>query len=257
MASEARRQGWRVVAFTFGDTPGIAAGADLVIPSRLTEVGPVLAALEREGVSAALFSGKFWMRDVLTAEAADADPVAIAISHRAESRTDARLSAVVVATLAGMGVTVLDQRRFVAEWVADPRCWSARAPTEVEWREVRVGLRVAGVLAEHGIGQTVVVRHGVVTAVEAVEGTTEAVRRGAVLAGKGAVIVKTVAREHDYRLDLPTVGPETIEAAVEGGAAVVAFEADRVLLLERDTAVERADAVGIALVSVRRDGDRG
>ncbi|PYN55968.1 MAG: hypothetical protein DMD92_16430, partial [Candidatus Rokuibacteriota bacterium] len=67
MAAEARRQGWRVVAFTFGDAPGVERHAERMIPSRLAEPGAVLAGLRDAGVGAALFSGKFSARDALGA----------------------------------------------------------------------------------------------------------------------------------------------------------------------------------------------
>jgi DUF1009 family protein len=100
------------------------------------------------------------------------------------------------------------------------------------------------------VGQTVVVRRGAVTAVEGIEGTTEAIRRGTALAGPGAVVVKAVARDHDYRFDTPTIGPESLEAAAAGAAAVVAVEAGRVLLVDREESVARANAAGIALLGV-------
>jgi DUF1009 family protein len=89
-----------------------------------------------------------------------------------------------------------------------------------------------------------------VTAVEAVEGTTEAVRRGTAQAGSGAVIVKAAAHDHDYRFDVPTIGLETVRAAMAGGAAVLAVEAGRVAVLDRALIVREADAAGLALVGV-------
>ena len=248
MAAAARRQGWRVVAFLFGDAPDVALHADRAVPASLTEVGAVLASLREEGVSAALFSGKFSARDVLGARAADA--AALAVEARAGSRLDVRLIQVVVATLAEMGITVLDQRPFLGDGLAAPGCWSARQPTEEERHDVERGLEIARLAADARIGQTVVLRRGAVTAVEAIEGTTDAIRPGTALAGPGAVIVKAVARDHDYRFDTPTVGPESLEAAAAGGAAVVAVEAGRVLILDRAESVRRANAAGIALVSV-------
>jgi DUF1009 family protein len=100
------------------------------------------------------------------------------------------------------------------------------------------------------VGQTVVLRRGAVTAVEALEGTTETIRRGLALAGPGGVIVKAVARDHDYRFDTPAIGPDTLAAAVAGGAAVLGVEAGRVLIVDRDAVVATADAAGLALVSV-------
>jgi DUF1009 family protein len=105
-------------------------------------------------------------------------------------------------------------------------------------------------IADARVGQTVVVRHGVVVAVEAVEGTTEAIRRGTAQAGPGAVIVKAVAGDHDYRFDVPGIGLETVRAAVSGGAGVIAVETGRVAVLDREAIIREADAAGLALVGI-------
>jgi DUF1009 family protein len=149
-----------------------------------------------------------------------------------------------------MGIEVLDQRRFLGDWIGRSGCWSSRAPTDTEWADVQRGLRVARLVADAGVGQAVVVKLGAVTAVEATEGTTETIRRGLAQAGPGAVVVKAVAREHDYRFDTPGVGPETIEAAASGGAKVLAVEAERVLVLDRDECLRIANQAGMALVGV-------
>ena len=252
MASEARRQGWRVVAFTVGEVEGVAPHADRVVPARLTEVAPVLAALQAERVSAVLFAGRFAAADVLRAPG---DEAFGRLAARAGSLVDARLLETVVATLAGMGIAVLDQRPFLGDWLCAAGCWTAAQPTEAEWADVRRGLALARQAADAHVGQTVVLKRGAVAAVEALEGTTAAIRRGTDLAGPGAVVVKAVARDHDYRFDTPAVGPETLEAAAAGGATVVALEADRVLLVDRAATVRLADTAGVALVSVA-DGGR-
>lgn len=248
MASEARRRGWRVVAFAFAEAPGVSAVAHRTIPSRLGEIGAVLAALEAECVTAVLFSGKFWAAEALGERRLDAE--AARVRERAGSMADRSLVGAAIATLADRGITVLDQRPFIGEWPGPEGCLTRRAPTAEEWVDVRRGLDLARRTAAAGIGQTVVLKRGAVAAVEALEGTTEAVRRGTALAGPGAVVVKAVAPEHDYRFDTPTVGLETVEAAGAGGAAVVAVEAGRVLVLDRELAAARADAAGLALVSV-------
>jgi hypothetical protein len=252
MAGEARRQGWRVVAFAFGDAPGLEAYADLTIPSRLTELGPVFAALQREAVAAALFSGKFWLGDVL--KTARGDAAGEAIVAQAGALTDGSLSAAVVGTFGALGIEVLDQRGFVGDWLTPRAVLGARRPTDAEWADVRRGLGVARSCADAAIGQTVVIKRGVVAAVEALEGTTATIRRGGELAGPGAVVVKAVARVHDYRFDTPTVGVETIAAAAAGGIAVVAVEAGRVLVMDRDATVAAADRAGVTLAAVD-DGD--
>jgi DUF1009 family protein len=162
---------------------------------------------------------------------------------------------VLLATLGSMGIELLDQRPFLGTGLPGEAVLGGRTPTPEQWADVRRGLAVARAAADWSVGQAVVVRRGVVSAVEAIEGTTAAIRRGTALAGPGAVVVKAVGREHDFRFDVPTIGPETIDAAAEGGAAVVAFEAERVFVLERETTARRADAASIALVSTRDAGD--
>ncbi|PYM93298.1 MAG: hypothetical protein DME04_12170 [Candidatus Rokuibacteriota bacterium] len=248
MAGQARRQGWRVVAFTFGEAPGVSAHADRTIPSLLNEAGAVLGTLAHEKIGAVLFSGKFWMRDYFHGGRPDA--AVTEITARAGALVDTNLVQAVVTTLGQMGITLLDQRAFLGDWLAGSGCWSARALTETELSDVRRGLAVARLVAEAGIGQTVVIKQGAVMAVEASEGTTDAIRRGIAHAGPGAVVVKAVARDHDYRFDTPTIGPETLTAAASGGATVVAVEAERVLILERDECLRIADEAGLALAGI-------
>ncbi len=155
-----------------------------------------------------------------------------------------------ISTFASIGIDVLDQRGFVGNWLEGDGCWSTRRPDDTEWSDVTRGLALARMLANAGIGQTVVMRHGAVVAVEAVEGTTDTIRRGTTLAGPGAIIVKAVGRDHDYRFDTPAIGPNTIRAAAEGKASVVAVEANRVLILEREATLRNAETAGIAVVSV-------
>lgn len=248
MAEEARRQGWRIVAYDFGGAPGLAGRCEVVVKSAITDLAPVLASLRAERISAVLFSGKFWMGDVLRTD--HGDDASTGMAALAGSLADTRLAVAVTTTLGEMGIEVLDQRPFFGDWLGARAEGSVRTPTADEWSDVRHGMRVARAAADAGVGQTVVVKRGVVAAVEALEGTTEAIARGTALAGPGAVIVKVAAHAQDYRFDMPAIGPDSLEAAVRGRAGVVAVQADAVVVLERETTVKRADAAGIALVTV-------
>jgi UDP-2,3-diacylglucosamine hydrolase len=254
MVRQARRQGWRVVVFAFAPpAEDVAGDAARIVPARISEMAPVIAALQEEKVTGVLLSGKFWMGELLRAEMVDEAHRAMAA--RAGGLLDGNVKAVLLATLTGMGIELLDQRRFLGDALPAEHVLGTRTPSDAEWEDVRRGLEVGRAMAALSIGQTVVVRRGAVSAVEAIEGTTAAVRRGTALSGPGAVVVKTVAADHDFRFDVPTIGPETIAAAAEGGATVVAMEAGRVFVLDREATTRRADAAGIALVSTRA-GDR-
>jgi DUF1009 family protein len=250
MARQALRQGWRVVAFAFAPVADVVTGdAARVVPSQITEMGPVMAALQAEKVTGVLFSGKFWMGDLLRADHVDATHRAMAA--RAGGLLDGNVKTVLLTTLAAMGIELLDQRPFLGDALPGDGVLGRRTPSDEEWADVRRGLEVGRAVAALSIGQTVVVRRGAVSAVEAIEGTTAAVRRGTELSGPGAVVVKTVAGDHDFRFDLPTIGPDTVAAAAKGGATVIALEAGRVFVLDRETTTRQADAAGIALLSTR------
>ena len=80
-----------------------------------------------------------------------------------------------------------------------------RQPTQSQWADVRCGMQLARQVADLGIGQTVVVKNMMAVAIEAIEGTDEAIKRGGALAGKGVVVAKAAATNHDFRVDVPTV----------------------------------------------------
>jgi UDP-2,3-diacylglucosamine hydrolase len=199
-------------------------------------------------VSAALFVGKFWKQRVFAQRGREVDEAARRLVQGGLS--DGALAEMVVATLSGLGIEVLDQRRFFSPLLAASGALTMRAPAAPEWNEIRAGFALARHLAAFGIGQTVVRSVGVTVAVEAMEGTDETIRRGALLAGPGAVVVKAVAPSQDYRFDIPTVGAATIAAMAEGGVTALGIEAGKILLVDREEAIRAADAAGIAVVSV-------
>tara|TARA_Y100001934_G_scaffold249476_1_gene310927 strand:+ start:2343 stop:3158 length:816 start_codon:yes stop_codon:yes gene_type:complete len=114
-------------------------------------------------------------------------------------------------------------------------------PTSAQQADIKFAHQMAVEIARLDIGQTVVVKDGAVLAVEGWEGTDDCLARGGELAGKegGAVAVKVAKPGHDFRFDIPCLGPKTLEICAASRLAVLAFEAGRTLLLEREV-VERA-----------------
>jgi DUF1009 family protein len=247
-AAEAIRQGWRVVAFAFEDAPGLAEHAEAVIPSSIDQIQAVLQELTARRVSAALFVGKFWKQRVFAHLDRDVDGAARQLARGGLS--DSALAEMVVATLASLGIEVLDQRPFLSPWIASSGVLTGRAPTDGEWTEIRHGFALARHLASFGIGQTVVRSLGVTVAVEAIEGTDEAIRRGARLAGPGTVVVKAVGSPQDYRFDIPTIGAATLEVMADAGSTALAMVGGAMLMVDREDVVRIADRAGIAVVSV-------
>jgi len=252
MAREARRAGWRVVAFALGEPGPLGDAADRVVPVRLGEVGPIFDVLIDERIRHVVLAGSLSKDGLFQGMAIDA--TARALVDRSPDWTDEALLRTATSALAELGIELLDQRRFLEPWLAPPGPVAGPSPADAVRSDIERALAVARELARLGIGQTVVVRAGSVAAVEAMEGTDEAIRRGLRLAGPGAVVAKATAPGHDYRFDVPAVGAATLAFCAEGRAAAVAVEAGRVLLLDRDVIAAHAEQAGISIVGVAGGG---
>lgn len=179
------------------------------------------------------------------------DDAARAVLAQVTERGEHAVIGAFVADMARRGLRVRSQVELFRPYFVPIDFAAGRTPTEAEWRDIGFGYDVACALADKtDAGQTVVVKGGVVLALEAVEGTDAAIRRGGRLGGAGAVVVKAKG-VRELAFELPAVGPETLSALEDVGATVLALEAERMLLLERETVIARAEAAGIALVAVK------
>lgn len=137
--------------------------------------------------------------------------------------------------------------------LARPGLLSARAPSAEDERDIARGLEVARAIGAMDIGQAVVIRQGVVLAVEAVEGTDAVLQRCAGLvgiAGTGGVLVKARKPQQDLRIDMPTIGPRTTDLTAAAGLAGIAVEAAGALIVDPDELRRRADALGLFVTCV-------
>jgi DUF1009 family protein len=123
-------------------------------------------------------------------------------------------------------------------------------PSKEDLESLRFGLEMARGLASLDVGQTVVVKRMAVVAAEAMEGTDRAIRRAAEVADPPFVVVKVARPLQDPRFDVPVVGPGTIESMDAAGASLLGLEAGRVLLLDRDELLRRAEERGIGVYGI-------
>lgn len=148
------------------------------------------------------------------------------------------------------GVSMLDPRVFLKELLAPKGALTRRSPDAAEALDLAFGREIAKGIGKMDIGQTVVVKQLSVLAVEALEGTDAAIRRGGMLARGGAVVVKTSKPNQDLRFDLPCVGEETLESMRASGCTVLGIEAGKTLILSKDKFIERADREGVSVVGL-------
>ncbi|MBW2021248.1 MAG: DUF1009 domain-containing protein [Deltaproteobacteria bacterium] len=148
------------------------------------------------------------------------------------------------------GITIHPSTFLLPELLAKKGCWTRRKPTKSEMADVRFGWRIVREIGRLDIGQSVVVRGGSVMAVEAIDGTDATIRRGGRLGKEKTVVVKASKPDQDMRFDMPAVGLKTIQTMCEVGASVLAIEAGKTVVFDREEMVAMANQNGIAIVGI-------
>jgi hypothetical protein len=247
-AAEARRQGLRVVAVAMREEadPRLAEHVDAIHWVRVGHLGAAVRALKQEGVTEVILLGKVEITRLFSRALPDLMAAKLLLKAR-DLRGDSLLEALAGA-LDGEGIRVLETPRFLGSVLLPAGQLTRRGPTAREQRDIDLGRDIARQIAALRIGQTVVLKHGTVLAVESAEGTDAAIRRGGDLGQGGVVVVKVSRRDQDLRFDLPTIGPRTLEALRDASATALALDAGRCLLLEREQFVAGADALDLAVV---------
>ena len=178
------------------------------------------------------------------------DPTAVKILARNRNKGTRAIVAAVIEHFESKGIAVVEQQRYLKGLMPKKGVLTKRQPTQSQWTDVMYGMQLARRVADLGIGQTVVVKNTMVVAIEAIEGTDEAIKRGGTLAGKGIVVAKAAARDHDFRVDVPTIGDQTLKTLQAVGGSVLAVEAERTFVMNQPTLCEQADQWKIPIVAL-------
>ncbi|MBF0589123.1 MAG: UDP-2,3-diacylglucosamine diphosphatase LpxI [Magnetococcales bacterium] len=179
------------------------------------------------------------------------DMLAIRLMAKLRHKHDDHLLRAIAAEVERHGFAVRSVTDYMPELLASEGVLTQREPSEAEWDDIRFGWQAAKALGALDIGQGLVVRDRVVAAVEALEGTDALIRRaGPLTAGQG-VMIKTAKPNQDLRLDLPTIGPGTMESLHASGLSVMAIEAGRVMILDPGETFALADRYGLTVVACR------
>jgi DUF1009 family protein len=247
-ARAAREQGLKVhaVAHRGEADASLVREVETLAWVKLGQAKRILEIFRRAGVDRAVMAGGIGRARSLTHAWPDAGALQIALGLRG-LRDDELLRAIAAYFEAG-GVRIVAPTDFVKQVLAAHGVLAGPALTPSEERDVALGREVAASLGRADVGQTVLVKGGVVLAVEAVEGTDEAIRRGGRLGGGGAVVIKRVKPGQDLRFDLPAAGPVTLEVMREAKARVLAVEARRTVLLDADGLFRDARRFGISVL---------
>ena len=249
-AENARRLGYAVMAVAhIGETePELEKHVERIHWIKIGQINKLIKAFKEDGVRQAVMLGGIRKTHVFTTVRPDLRTLAIASRLRAY-KDDAILREF-AAELEGEGITIRESTFGLDGILVEDSPLTKRRPTKKEWDDIRYGWDVAREIGRLDIGQCVVVKDRVIVAVEAVEGTDRAIRRGGELAGEGVVVVKRCKPQQDLRFDLPAIGPKTIQVMASVKATALAVEAGRSVLLDRQEMIHQAERAGIAVVGL-------
>lgn len=250
VARAARRAGRRVVAVAIREETSeeLEAEVDEVHWVGLGQLGRAIEALRGGGCREAVMAGQVKHRQIFAGIVPDLKLMGV-LARLALKNTDSLIGGVADA-LEREGIHLLPSTALLADDMAGAGTLARRELTRAELKDVEYGRGIARAIAGLDLGQTVVVKDRAVVAVEAMEGTDEVIRRAGRIAGPGTVVVKVAKPRQDLRFDVPCVGPGTLEAMREAGAAALALDAGKTLLLDKAELLAAADSAGIAVLGM-------
>src|ERR1700690_2337836 len=256
----ARAQGYEVVVAAIQEEAGHdfeSHGAASVHWLSLGELAKLIETFKAEGVTRAVMAGQVKHKQIFSGIRPDWRLAKLLLSLGTRN-TDALLGAV-AKVLADEGIVLENSTALLEPLLAKTGVLTKRAPTPQERKNIAYGREVAHALALYDIGQTVVIAESACVAVEAMEGTDATIARaGQIMASmepdksvldRSLTVVKIAKPKQDMRFDVPVIGVKTIEVMKSAGAACLALDAGKCLLLDGEAVIVAADAAGIAIIA--------
>lgn len=230
------------------------AGAEVGI----AELGKCFRALRRAGCEAVCLAGNVSRPDFAALIPDLRGLAALPAVIAAAGKGDDALLRTILAEFEKEGFAVEGAQEVMGDLALPMGLLGRHAPTEEQLGDVARAMQVARAIGDLDIGQAAAVCRGLVLAVEAAEGTDAMLARvsglpQAVRGRPGAsagVLAKARKPIQETRVDLPTIGPATVRAAVHAGLAGIVGEAGGLLVLEREAVIQLADDLGVFILGV-------
>jgi UDP-2,3-diacylglucosamine hydrolase len=255
----ARAQGYEVVVAAIKEEAFAEIserGAKSIHWLSLGELSKLIETFQREGVRRAVMAGQVKHKQIFSSIRPDWRLAKLLLSLTTRN-TDSLLGAV-AKVLADEGITLEKSTWLLEPLLVRPGILTQRAPTDQERNNIEYGRKVARNLAQHDIGQTVVIAESACVAVEAMEGTDATIERAgqimrslhgdASTLSRALTVVKIAKPNQDMRFDVPVIGVKTIEVMQAAGATCLAVDAGKCLLLDGQNVIDAGNAAGIAIV---------
>lgn len=250
-ADEARRKGTKVIAFAAEGiaSPELESHVDKIYWIDLLKTEKLPFMILTNGIRKLVMLGKVPKSIFLKKDFSKNEHINSLLKDT-KNRADDSILREVSQKAGKLGITFINPIDFLSDYVPKEGTLTKREPTAKEREDIEFGREMARALGKLDIGQTVAVQNKAILAVEAIEGTDEAIKRGGKFSKGGMVVVKMIKPNQDPRFDIPAVGIETINSLIEAKAAVLAMEAGKTFFINREESIKKADENGISIVAI-------
>lgn len=249
IAAEARALGYTVFSVALDPLAekSLSSHVDEIQWVSVGKFGKIIDTLKKNSIKEAIMVGKV-PKSLLYKSKIIPDLRATKLLFSLKDRSDDSILQAVAKELEKEGIHLLTITSLSSSLLTQEEILTRDKPSKDEWKDIAFGWKIAKEMGRLDIGQTVVVKNQAVMAVEAIEGTDEAIKRGGTLAVKDAVVVKVGKPNQDMRFDVPAIGLDTLQAMKTVHARVLAVEANKCIVLNRDKIFDEAKKAGISIV---------
>lgn len=247
----AREAGDEAIAFAIREeaSPEVEQFAARTHWISLGQLGKLIRLCQEEGVRQLMMAGQVKHGQIFTRIRPDWKMVRV-LASLAHQNTDSLIGGV-VAALRDEGIELVDSTLLLKPMLATEGVMTRRAPTRDEQRDIDYGHGIASALSGVDVGQSVAICERACVALEAMEGTDAMLLRAASLVeGRPLCLVKGSRRRKHLLFDVPVLGRKSLPVLAETRTLAVAVDAERTLLLEKDSFLRDLDQLGITLVGL-------
>lgn len=249
-ARTARKNGREVFAYKLVNNvnPLLEESADQVRSINIGMLDDLISSLKVDGIEELVMIGGIDKTMLFQGIALDVRFKAL-LAGLKDLNNDSILSAI-VNEFEREGIRVLPQSLYLEDLLAGHGILNSLQPDEQLLSDLKYAFKMAREIGRLDIGQTVVVQNRTVLAVETIEGTDEAIKRGGKLSGPGVVVAKVAKPGQDFRFDLPVIGEGTLNTLIAVKARGLVIEADSTFIIDKESFLKRAEENGIAVAAL-------
>jgi len=243
----AEKKGWNLTVFAIGDL-NITKNQDIrLIEMNRLDIGRIFQILKSKNIKNICMVGYIPRpnspKDYLNFRYLNVQTLSILFQSIGILRGgDASLFKKINSLLEKRGYKIIGASEIAPNLTLKGGLYSSKSVSKVEFENIKKAKQCAEMTGYLDIGQAVVVKNGRVLAIEAAEGTDVMLERVACLGGisikRGGVILKSAQINQDERVDMPTIGPNTIKNVVKANLSGIAITADNVIVLDFQKVIE-------------------